>query len=157
MIRNVYLSYFLSLVLQLPCGHQCKAICHPGLCPNPKRCVEKVKLRCQCRRKKGDFVCNEVQSGLAKIECDEVCFSNKEKLQTGLHYFLQFWFPSLVQIEILVFSSTIIKSQLGFKTSVLLFSAAKGGGGSSEGGRGREAAAGGTGGIREEDARRSET
>lgn len=36
-------------------------------------------MRCLCRRKKGDFLCNELQSGLAKVECDEVCRSTKEK------------------------------------------------------------------------------
>ncbi|KAI0218656.1 hypothetical protein LSAT2_029676 [Lamellibrachia satsuma] len=63
----------------LPCGHQCKSTCHPNGCPNLDRCTEKVKVRCQCRRRKQDFLCNEVQAGYAKVECDETCQRQREK------------------------------------------------------------------------------
>ncbi|ELT89307.1 hypothetical protein CAPTEDRAFT_178429 [Capitella teleta] len=62
---------------KLPCGHNCKALCHPGSCPNPKRCAERVLVRCPCKRLKTDFLCNEVQAKMAKVECDEECLQHQ--------------------------------------------------------------------------------
>ena len=66
------------MILQLTCGHQCTLICHPGACPTPERCVEKIRVRCPCKRRRSDFLCNEAFLGEAKIECDEVCEEIKE-------------------------------------------------------------------------------
>ena len=69
----------------MACSHQCTVTCHPGKCPYPERCTEKVKLRCDCRRKKKEFLCNEVQAGLAKVECDETCDQIKEKQKAVIY------------------------------------------------------------------------
>jgi len=63
----------------LPCKHQCTAFCHPGTCPSPEKCTEKVKVRCPCRNRKREFVCNEVQAGFAKVECEDSCQNKKSK------------------------------------------------------------------------------
>ena len=34
----------------LECGHRCPKICHPGDCPKPETCSQKVKLFCSCKR-----------------------------------------------------------------------------------------------------------
>ena len=38
-------------------------------------------MRCPCRRRKQDFLCNEVQAGYAKVECDDTCQRQREKLK----------------------------------------------------------------------------
>ena len=85
--------------MQLPCGHQCTAICHPGPCPSPEKCSERVKVRCACRRKKREFVCNDVRSGYAKVDCDDTCHVHKDKLRkvkyfdyfTMFHFYVEIW------------------------------------------------------------------
>lgn len=63
----------------LPCGHQCGAICHPGICPNAGFCEKKVTLRCKCRRRKKEAICKEVPENHKKLECDEICKQEIDK------------------------------------------------------------------------------
>lgn len=56
---------------ELPCGHRCKEICHPGDCSG--NCNQKVKLRCPCKRIKKELLCNKVREGQAALDCDQVC------------------------------------------------------------------------------------
>ncbi|XP_062899261.1 NF-X1-type zinc finger protein NFXL1 isoform X2 [Mobula hypostoma] len=62
---------------QLPCGHRCKAICHPGNCL--ESCSQKVKMKCPCRRIKKEMLCSVVTKEQVLVECDEVCQEMKQK------------------------------------------------------------------------------
>ena len=48
-------------------------MCHPGPCRNEKECSKKMKLFCECRRIKKEFVCSVVQKEGISIKCDDVC------------------------------------------------------------------------------------
>ncbi|CAH1959936.1 unnamed protein product [Acanthoscelides obtectus] len=61
-----------------PCGHRCKADCHPGPCPNPEQCKKKVKVTCKCKRIKKDFSCELVRTNQA-VKCDDICKQKKEE------------------------------------------------------------------------------
>lgn len=62
---------------ELPCGHRCKEMCHPGECPF--NCNQKVKLRCPCKRIKKELQCNKVRENQISIECDTTCKEMKRK------------------------------------------------------------------------------
>lgn len=62
---------------ELPCGHRCKEICHSGNCST--NCIQKVKLRCPCRRIKKELICSTVREGQVSLECDSVCQELKKK------------------------------------------------------------------------------
>lgn len=62
---------------ELPCGHRCKEMCHPGECPF--NCNQKVKLRCPCKRIKKEVQCNKVRENQISIECDTTCKEMKQK------------------------------------------------------------------------------
>ncbi|KAJ4431885.1 hypothetical protein ANN_20491 [Periplaneta americana] len=62
-----------------PCGHRCRATCHPGDCPDPDKCRKKVKLTCPCRRLKKEFPCDIVRANQTIVECDDVCKQKKEE------------------------------------------------------------------------------
>ncbi|XP_051895842.1 NF-X1-type zinc finger protein NFXL1 [Pristis pectinata] len=62
---------------QLSCGHRCKAICHPGNCP--EGCSQKVKMKCPCKRIKKEILCSVVTEEQVLVECDEVCQEMKQK------------------------------------------------------------------------------
>eukprot|EP00079_Xenopus_tropicalis_P028320 XP_012823254.1 PREDICTED: NF-X1-type zinc finger protein NFXL1 isoform X1 [Xenopus tropicalis] len=62
---------------ELPCGHRCKEICHQGNCS--PYCIQKVKLRCPCRRIKKEMPCNSVREGHISLECDSVCLDMRKK------------------------------------------------------------------------------
>ena len=38
-------------------------------------------MTCKCRRRKRDFQCHEVRINGTKLDCDDICKSNKEKKQ----------------------------------------------------------------------------
>ncbi|XP_065059234.1 NF-X1-type zinc finger protein NFXL1-like [Rhopilema esculentum] len=57
----------------LECSHRCPKICHPGDCPKPETCSQKVKLFCSCRRIKKDQRCKDAQYGISSLECDDKC------------------------------------------------------------------------------------
>ncbi|XP_038625176.1 NF-X1-type zinc finger protein NFXL1 [Tachyglossus aculeatus] len=62
---------------ELPCGHRCKEICHPGDCtPN---CNQKVKLRCPCKRLKKELPCCKAREGHVSLDCDALCREAKRK------------------------------------------------------------------------------
>ncbi|XP_057312601.1 NF-X1-type zinc finger protein NFXL1-like [Hydractinia symbiolongicarpus] len=63
----------------MSCGHICPKVCHKDVCGDPEVCVEMTKLKCSCGRKKKDFPCPEVRSGVAKLDCDERCKEMKDK------------------------------------------------------------------------------
>ncbi|KAL3881056.1 hypothetical protein ACJMK2_033252 [Sinanodonta woodiana] len=63
----------------LSCGHPCGLTCHPGSCLSDKQCEKKVNVRCSCRRRKREFQCRDVQTGKAKLECDDICIKENEK------------------------------------------------------------------------------
>lgn len=65
----------------LKCGHQCTLTCHTGSCPSASNCTEKVKIKCLCKRKKKEFICNEVFSKRIVVECDEACLQAREKVR----------------------------------------------------------------------------
>ncbi|KAL5012277.1 hypothetical protein ScPMuIL_010828 [Solemya velum] len=65
----------------LPCGHKCGSVCHAGECTKPEKCDQRVKVKCKCKRKKKEFVCKDVQSGKALVECDDFCESEKARKQ----------------------------------------------------------------------------
>uniref|UniRef100_A0A4X2KRY0 Nuclear transcription factor, X-box binding like 1 n=1 Tax=Vombatus ursinus TaxID=29139 RepID=A0A4X2KRY0_VOMUR len=62
---------------ELPCGHRCKELCHPGKCPF--NCNQKVKLRCPCKRIKKELQCSKVREGRVSLECDTTCKEMKRK------------------------------------------------------------------------------
>uniref|UniRef100_A0A8C5V168 Nuclear transcription factor, X-box binding like 1 n=1 Tax=Microcebus murinus TaxID=30608 RepID=A0A8C5V168_MICMU len=62
---------------ELPCGHRCKEMCHPGECPF--NCNQKVKLRCPCKRIKKELQCNKVRENQVSVECDTTCKEMKRK------------------------------------------------------------------------------
>lgn len=68
-------------LFQLPCGHKCGSVCHAGECTKPEKCDQRVKVKCKCKRKKKEFVCKDVQSGKALVECDDFCESEKARKQ----------------------------------------------------------------------------
>ncbi|KAM9700183.1 LOW QUALITY PROTEIN: NF-X1-type zinc finger protein NFXL1-like [Menidia menidia] len=60
---------------ELGCGHRCKQSCHAGACQ--QSCVQRVRLRCPCRRIRKEFLCwQAVQS---EVLCDEVCRSQQQR------------------------------------------------------------------------------
>ncbi|KAH0520241.1 NF-X1-type zinc finger protein NFXL1 [Microtus ochrogaster] len=62
---------------ELPCGHRCKEMCHPGECPF--NCNQKVKLRCPCKRIKRELPCNKIRESQVSVECDATCKEMKRK------------------------------------------------------------------------------
>ncbi|KAG7247436.1 hypothetical protein CRUP_007374, partial [Coryphaenoides rupestris] len=52
-------------------GHRCKQVCHPGPCE--EKCVQKVKVRCPCKRLKKEFPCAKLHSNQCSVECDPTC------------------------------------------------------------------------------------
>ncbi|EDL89995.1 rCG56966 [Rattus norvegicus] len=62
---------------ELPCGHRCKEMCHPGECPY--NCNQKVKLRCPCKRIKRELPCNKIRGNQVSVECDAACKEMKRK------------------------------------------------------------------------------
>ncbi|KOX72431.1 NF-X1-type zinc finger protein NFXL1 [Melipona quadrifasciata] len=62
-----------------PCGHRCANECHLGPCKNEKECSKKMKLFCECRRIKKEFVCSVVQKEGISIKCDDVCMRLKNE------------------------------------------------------------------------------
>ncbi|XP_017781549.1 PREDICTED: NF-X1-type zinc finger protein NFXL1 [Nicrophorus vespilloides] len=60
-----------------PCGHQCRANCHQGDCPNAEDCKKKMKISCPCKRIKKDITCDVQRKTGGVLECDEVCAEKK--------------------------------------------------------------------------------
>ncbi|ESO08824.1 hypothetical protein HELRODRAFT_97768 [Helobdella robusta] len=79
--RNALKSCGSRCPKMLPCTHQCKSICHPGNCPPDSDCLEKVKVRCSCGRRKVEFECRELQRGGAKVDCNQSCQAEKERIK----------------------------------------------------------------------------
>uniref|UniRef100_A0A8D8VIG9 NF-X1-type zinc finger protein NFXL1 n=1 Tax=Cacopsylla melanoneura TaxID=428564 RepID=A0A8D8VIG9_9HEMI len=63
----------------LPCGHTCTSRCHPGPCPTPPRCEEKVKVKCPCKRVIREVACSDLLSGEGKVDCNAGCDKKKEQ------------------------------------------------------------------------------
>lgn len=61
----------------LPCGHQCKRICHPGNCPP---CDLTNVIRCECGANSQKFECQDLTS--LQYKCKRRC---KKKLSCGRH------------------------------------------------------------------------
>lgn len=62
----------------LPCGHTCVSTCHPGPCPLPPRCEEKLKVKCPCKRVVREVACSDLASGKERVECNAGCDKKKE-------------------------------------------------------------------------------
>ncbi|XP_077333657.1 NF-X1-type zinc finger protein NFXL1 isoform X1 [Lithobates pipiens] len=75
--KNILTSCKNQCPKELPCGHRCKEICHQGSCS--LLCIQKVKLRCPCRRIKKEFPCNTAREGHVSLECDLHCLELKKK------------------------------------------------------------------------------
>ena len=41
--------------------------------------MEKIRVRCPCKRRRSEFLCNEAFLGEANCECDDVCEQLKEQ------------------------------------------------------------------------------
>ena len=60
------------------CGHRCKAMCHPGECPD---CEEKVEIPCRCHTSSKTMICSEVKVSVAdetkNFVCERACGRTK--------------------------------------------------------------------------------
>lgn len=53
--------------------------CHPRECKNGAKCNKKVRLWCECKRIKKDFVCSFIQKEQIAVKCDDACQSLKNE------------------------------------------------------------------------------
>uniref|UniRef100_A0A182N7V1 NF-X1-type domain-containing protein n=1 Tax=Anopheles dirus TaxID=7168 RepID=A0A182N7V1_9DIPT len=81
--RESFLSCGQKCIRNLPCGHRCTAICHPGRCPNPELCAKKVKISCQCAQRKMEVSCKMARTS-PTLDCDEHCAAIKAQKQEEL-------------------------------------------------------------------------
>ncbi|KAI5730688.1 hypothetical protein M8J76_016428 [Diaphorina citri] len=77
--RNELMRCLARCPKPLPCGHTCTSRCHPGPCPLPPRCEEKVKVKCPCKRVNREVACSDLVSGEARVECNAGCDKKKEQ------------------------------------------------------------------------------
>lgn len=64
-----------------PCGHQCRAVCHSGKCPNPEQCKKKIKLYCQCKNLRQEVTCEKIRIENFQMRCNETCAAKKQELR----------------------------------------------------------------------------
>ncbi|GMP69411.1 hypothetical protein CsSME_00028685 [Camellia sinensis var. sinensis] len=99
-----FIHVFTLICRKLPyCTHLCPEICHPGQCPAPEKCSEKVTVRCGCQTLKKEWLCHDVQAayrsarsdlkdisknqyGLGLLPCNSGCRSKVKVADTELQH-----------------------------------------------------------------------
>ncbi len=64
----------------LSCGHRCSKICHDAECSDVTDCKKKVKVTCECKRRKAEALCPKRRT----LPCDDVCQKAKAKIEEEL-------------------------------------------------------------------------
>ena len=68
----------------LSCGHRCPMKCHTGGCPPPSACKKRVVAKCDCGRRKHEYVCSAGMDQDAVV-CDDECKRlSAEKAEAGI-------------------------------------------------------------------------
>ena len=91
---SILILNFIIDITQISCGHSCTLKCHSGKCSSENECTTKVTLRCQCKKLKKTFVCNQIKSQFEKQQKsgenddlikvnDRICLKCNQKCSDG--------------------------------------------------------------------------
>jgi len=67
----------------MSCGHRCVMTCHSGPCSDPSTCRKKVKVFCECKRRKEERQCKGGQGKGETMQCDAECAAVRAKVRAN--------------------------------------------------------------------------